>query len=167
MHTTNTGNRASAHATLGVTVYTWVELLAIWLQSSKNEVDFRRALPPGFAHRPELKRELEEGFARLVAKFHAKLDGEKLVESFLQRVRDGYPGQRAAGAGLDANVVVIGPRSELKTLPREPLSPLRGRRRRCSEIRGQGRPHAAPRSAPLSTTCARGRRSDPRTSPAI
>ena len=62
VHTTNTGNRASAHATLGVTVYTWVELLAIWLQSSKNDADFRRALPPGFAHRPELKQELKEGF---------------------------------------------------------------------------------------------------------
>ncbi len=129
VHTTNTGNRASAHATLGVTVYTWVELLAIWLQSSKNEVDFRRSLPPGFAHRPELKQELEEGFARLVAKFHAKLDGEKLVESFLQRVRDGYPGQRAAGAAFDANVVVIGPHSELKTLPR-------GRYRLCEEDGG-------------------------------
>ena len=129
VHTTNTGNRASAHATLGVTVYTWVELLAIWLQSSKNEVDFRRALPPGFAHRPELKQELKDGFARLVAGFQANLDGEKLVESFLQRVRDGYPGQRAAGAGFDANVVVIGPRSELKTLPR-------GRYRLCEEDGG-------------------------------
>ena len=44
----------------------------------------------------------------------------------MQRVRDGYPGQRAAGVGFDANVVVIGPRSELKTLPR-------GRYRLCEE----------------------------------
>jgi len=118
VHSTTTSNRASAHATLGVTVYTWVELLAIWLQSSKDEVGFRRALPPGFAHRPELKQELKDGFARLIAELHEKLDSESLVESFLQRVREGYPGQHAAAGGFDANVVVIGPRSELKALPR-------------------------------------------------
>jgi hypothetical protein len=145
VHTTNTGNRAYAHATVGVTVYTRVELLAIWLQSSKNEVDFRRALPPGFAYRPELKQEPNNVFARLVAEFHAKLDGEHLIESFLQRVRDGYLGQRAAGAGFDANVVVIGPRSELKVLPRD-------RYRLCEEdggivpkFEGKALPHAASR----------------------
>ncbi len=119
VHSTTTLNRASAHATLGVTVYTWVELLAMWLQSSKDKVDLRRALPPGFAHRPELKRELMDGFAKLVAELHEKLDSESLVESFLQRAREGYPGQRAAEGGFDASVVVIGPRSELRALPRD------------------------------------------------
>jgi hypothetical protein len=119
VHTTNTSDCASAHVTLGVTVYTWVELLAIWLQSSKDEASFRRALPPGFAHRPQLKQQVKDDFAKLVAELHAKLDSESVVESFLRRVREGYPGQRAAEGGFDANVVVIGPRSELKALPRE------------------------------------------------
>ena len=105
--------------TLGVTVYTWVEVLATWLQSSRDEVDLRRALPPGFAHRPELKQELEKGVARLVANLQARLDGEALVESFARRARHGYPGQRAAEGGFDANVVVIDPCGKLKTLPRD------------------------------------------------
>ena len=67
VHTTNTTDHASAHVTLGVTVYTWMELLAIWLQSSKNDVAFRRALPPGFASRPELKQGLKDGIVEVVS----------------------------------------------------------------------------------------------------
>jgi hypothetical protein len=119
VHTTNTTDRASAHVTLGVTVYTWMELLAIWLQSSKNDVAFRRALPPGFASRPELKQGLKAEFSKLVSGLHDKLDGENVIESFLQRVREGYPGQRGSSVEFDANAVAIGPGSQLQTLPRD------------------------------------------------
>lgn len=119
IHSTTTSKTASIHVTLGVTVYTFVEMLAIWLQSSKNDASLRRALPPGFARRPEAQRQLKDDFVRLVDAFREKLDAETLVEIFLQRVREGYPGQRAAGDAFDANVVVVGPQSLLATPPRE------------------------------------------------
>jgi JmjC domain len=49
VHTTSNSNSFSVHVTLGVTVFTWVEVFVDWIQSSKNCLSFRRALPPGFA----------------------------------------------------------------------------------------------------------------------
>ncbi len=104
------------HITLGVTVYTFVELIAVWLQSGKNEAAFRRALPPGFASRPELKQGIEDAFSRLVADFNQKLDAQQMVETFLQHVREGYPGRSGPGREFDLDVAVIGPRSKFKAL---------------------------------------------------
>jgi len=57
VHTTATSDRFSVHVTLGITVYTWVELLSDWIQSSKNSVGLRRALLPGFARHSRCSRQ--------------------------------------------------------------------------------------------------------------
>ncbi len=129
VHTTNTLNDASTHVTLGVTVHTWVELLAIWLQSSKDELAFRRALPPGFASRPELQKGLADEFSQLVASLHGKLDSERLVAALLDRVREGCPG-RAAIRGAFHTDAAIGLGSELKAL--EPAATPSRRKARAS-----------------------------------
>ena len=118
VHQANTVDHASMHVTLGVTVYTFVELFAVWLQSSKNEATFRRALPPGFAKHPELKQGIKDEFSRLVADLTHKFDVHQTVETFLQHVMEGYPGRSGPGREIDLDVAVIGPRSKFKALER-------------------------------------------------
>jgi len=117
VHTTHTSDSASMHITLGVTVYTYVELFSTWLQSSKKEVDFRRALPPGFASRPELQQGMEEEFSRLVKALSQQLDSHQLISAFQQQVRSGYPGQCGFGKEFDLNAVVITPTTQVKAIP--------------------------------------------------
>jgi len=116
VHTTNTSASASMHVTVGVTVYTYAELITVWLQSCKNEAAFRRALPPGFASRPELKQGIEDEFSRLIETFKQTLDIGQTVETFLQQVQTGYPGQSECGLDFDLDVAVITAQSQLKTL---------------------------------------------------
>jgi hypothetical protein len=117
VHTTNTSESASMHVTLGVTVYTFVELMTVWLQSSKNELALRKALPPGFASSPELQQGIETEFAKLAEDFQQKLDAKQVLETFVQRVRDGYPGQSELGVEFELNAAVISPQTRIKALP--------------------------------------------------
>jgi hypothetical protein len=104
------------HVTLGVTVYTFVELMTLWLQSSKEEPACRRALPPGFANRPELQQNIADKFSRLAEDFRRKLDSRQLLAEFTQRVKDGYPGQSEFGSEFELDVAVIGPQTGMKAL---------------------------------------------------
>jgi hypothetical protein len=54
VHSTTTSEEFSAHVTIDISVYTWVDLAREALQSSIDGEPLRRALPPGFAHRPGL-----------------------------------------------------------------------------------------------------------------
>ena len=56
VHAANTGDGHSAHVTVGITVYTWVELISELVGASKEIAGFRTALPPGFAARDDLKK---------------------------------------------------------------------------------------------------------------
>ncbi|QWF72074.1 hypothetical protein KEF85_06385 [Methylomonas paludis] len=116
VHVANTLDDASMHVTLGVTVYTYVELISAWGQSSKNELAIRKALPPGFANHPELQADIEAEFSRLLAEFKQKLEAKQLVDGFFQRVRAGYPGRSKVRPELELNVSVINPATQLKTL---------------------------------------------------
>ncbi|HXX67979.1 MAG TPA: cupin domain-containing protein [Polyangiaceae bacterium] len=74
VHCAATADGASAHVTLGVTVFTWVELAAEILQAGKNVPAFREALPAGFARRPELRAALREGLLERVDALRGSLD---------------------------------------------------------------------------------------------
>jgi ribosomal protein L16 Arg81 hydroxylase len=117
VHAANALEKASMHVTLGVTVYTYVELMTAWLQSSKNELAIRKALPPGFANHLELQAGIESELSGLIAEFNQKLDAKQLVNSFFQRVRKGYPGRNAVRQEIELNVSVINPGAKLKTMP--------------------------------------------------
>ena len=116
VHAANALENASMHVTLGVTVFTYVELMTAWLQSSKNELGIRKALPPGFANHPELQTGIASELSGLIAEFNQKLDTKQLVDSFFQRVREGYPGRNAVRQEIELNVSVINPGAKLKTL---------------------------------------------------
>jgi len=116
VHTTATSDSFSVHVTLGVTVYTWVELLSDWIQSSKNYLNLRRALPPGFAGHGDVKQSLRNQLPQIIAELQRITDYDDLLNGFAQRVRSARAGMRG---DFYNEVVVIGPRTELKTPDRE------------------------------------------------
>ena len=110
VHTTATSDSFSVHVTLGITVYTWVELLTDWIQTSKNFVHLRRALPPGFARHDELKQSLIEQFPAIIAELRRMSDFGELLDGFSDRLRSARGGIRS---DFHADVMVLGPRTEL------------------------------------------------------
>ena len=86
VHTTTTSGRSSVHVTLGITVYTWVELLTEWAQSSKQNRSFRRALPPGFAEVQALRQSIGDRLRQMIAELEInnglrQIPGELLAPS--------------------------------------------------------------------------------------
>jgi ribosomal protein L16 Arg81 hydroxylase len=111
VHTTTTAEHFSAHVTIGITVYTWVELASELLQSSIELEEFRAALPPGFAHRPAESAELSERLPALMDRLRAALDSEVLGDRFAARVRNARP---RAPIEFRADAFTIGPDTPLR-----------------------------------------------------
>ncbi|HUB63260.1 MAG TPA: cupin domain-containing protein [Methylocella sp.] len=111
VHAASTSDTYSAHVTIGMTVYTWVELASELIASSKDLESFRTALPPGFATREDLKQTLKEGLIQRMDDLRQTSDYDRLIESFLQKVRAG--GVRPRGA-FQSDVRVIGLQTRLK-----------------------------------------------------
>lgn len=116
VHTTATSDSFSVHVTLGVTVYTWMEVLADWIQSSKNGLSFRRALPPGFAGHEDVKQSLKDQLPRIITELQRMTDYGGLLDGFSHRVRSARAGTRS---DFYTDVMVIGPQTELETLNRD------------------------------------------------
>jgi len=89
VHSTATSKASSLHITLGITVFTWVELLAEWFQSSKIYPRYRRALEPGFAHDPAVRERLKTELPKIIAELQGLADYDGLVDAFAARVRSG------------------------------------------------------------------------------
>jgi ribosomal protein L16 Arg81 hydroxylase len=96
VHTTTTSDRSSVHVTLGITVYTWVDLLSEWVQLSRRGQNFRRALPPGFAGQEGVGRALGDRLRQLITELHSVTDYNTFLDGFSRRVR-------AARVGLGAD----------------------------------------------------------------
>jgi len=112
VHAAHTSSGHSAHVTIGITVYTWVELLSELVASSKDMLDFRAALPPGFATREEIRTVLKDGLAQCIDQLRRNTDYDRVIENFVQKVRSG----RARPEGtFRSDVRVIGLRTQLKT----------------------------------------------------
>jgi ribosomal protein L16 Arg81 hydroxylase len=111
VHTTATADSGSVHVTLGVTVYTWIELLTEWAQLSKHSPGFRRALPPGFAGQEVVRQSLDDRLRRMIAELQAMTDYDMFLDGFSRRVR-------SAGVGLRADFSTQVKAAE----PREPRS---------------------------------------------
>ena len=150
VHAASTSRSHSAHVTIGMTVYTWVELLSELVTSAKDIAGFRAALPPGFATRDDLKKTLKDGLLRCVDQLRNDTDGDRLIDGFLTKVRSGRERPPALFA---SEVRVIGLRTQLKT-------PESGRYRISMEPHGtilefEGRKFVLPeKSGQPSTRCA-------------
>ena len=109
VHTTETSESFSVHVTLGITVYTWIELLTEWVQLSKHSPSFRRALPPGFAGREEIRRSLGDQLRRMSAELQSITDYNAFVDGFSQRVRSVRNGLRAS---FSTDVIATEPQAQ-------------------------------------------------------
>ena len=87
VHAAHTSEVHSAHITIGISVYTWVELLSELIASSKEFHQFRTALPLGFARREEMKKTLKEGFALGTRRLVDNCDSDRLIDDFLEKAR--------------------------------------------------------------------------------
>jgi ribosomal protein L16 Arg81 hydroxylase len=87
VHTTTTADRPSVHVTLGITVYTWVDLLTEWVQASRYNRSFRHALPPGFAGHEAIRQSLGDRLRLMIAELQSITDYDKFLDSFSCRVR--------------------------------------------------------------------------------
>ena len=89
VHSAATSDSFSAHVTIGVTVYTWIDLAAELFMSSMQMPRFRNALPPGFASNSEYKQILQKGIIERVNELLTSSDYDKLIDVFAKRVMAG------------------------------------------------------------------------------
>jgi ribosomal protein L16 Arg81 hydroxylase len=87
VHSAATSDSLSAHVTIGVTVYTWIELVTELLLSSRSKLALRKALPTGFASRADRKTALKDGLQMLLDQLRDETDYDGLAETFAARVR--------------------------------------------------------------------------------
>lgn len=87
VHCASTSNRFSAHVTVGITPYTWIELLAEFLSTAHQFEGLRNALPPGFSVHEHMKASIGAGLSAKLNEMQTKSDLEKVVSSLAQRVR--------------------------------------------------------------------------------
>lgn len=87
VHAAHSSHGHSAHVTIGITVYTWVELIAELANSAKDMPALRSALPPGFTAREELKTSLREKLVQCLDLLRDSTDTERLVEGFVEKIR--------------------------------------------------------------------------------
>jgi ribosomal protein L16 Arg81 hydroxylase len=88
IHST-TSLTSSLHVTMGVTVFTWVELLSDWLQTSKMYPRYRRALEPGFTRDSDIRQRLKEELPKIIEELEGLADYDALVDAFARRVASG------------------------------------------------------------------------------
>lgn len=111
VHSTKTGARYSAHLTIGVTVYTWIELAAELLLLAKDDPEFRRALPPGFASRQSVQAGLEPALRRLLAGLAQPGPGARSIDALAQKAK---AIRVEGGGGFRSDISLIGPETRLR-----------------------------------------------------
>lgn len=87
IHSTSTTGAASVHVTLGVTVYTWADLLAEWAQLAVRAPALREALPPGFAREWRNRRALAGALDQAIEELRQATDFPAFIEAFAERRR--------------------------------------------------------------------------------
>jgi ribosomal protein L16 Arg81 hydroxylase len=111
VHTTTTSNGNCAHITIGMAVYTWIDLAGELLQSAMTLPRFRTALPPGFGQagsRDVLRAEL----AAVLDDLCKTASANQLIDAFLTRLQATRTTDRE---GFRADVIVIQPDTLLQS----------------------------------------------------
>ena len=112
VHAAHTSQGPSAHVTIGISVYTWVDLFSELIASSKEFHQFRTALPPGFARREEVKKTLKEHLAMGAQRLIGNFDSDRLIDDLLQRIKAARVRQ---GETFQSDSRVIELQTKLKT----------------------------------------------------
>ena len=111
VHSTTTSESYSAHITIGISVYTWVDLAKEILQTCIDRPQLRQALPPGFASRSELRPLLRQKLIEAIDHMRTGSDHDKLIDAFTHRVR---LSQAKCAERFRADVSVIDLKSRLQ-----------------------------------------------------
>jgi len=154
LHSTTTAESYSAHLTIGVTVYTWADLIKEMLSSAIDDEDTRRALPPGFASRSEFRSVLRERMLASLDTLPAKMNTDRLIDSFIARVRGAHPNRAAA---FRADVTVIDPTSAFQTPTEDRYTLLEDQDRRLLDFNGTRYQLTEPVARTLGAMCRLGR----------
>jgi ribosomal protein L16 Arg81 hydroxylase len=134
LHATTTSDTFSAHVTIGITVYTWVDLVKQVLQSAIASEGLREALPPGFASRDDMKPILRQKMAEALEQLRADVDLDRLLESFTDRVLSSHVPRPEP---FKANIRVVDLESTLATPSASSYKLSRKVRWSCSNSRAR------------------------------
>jgi bifunctional lysine-specific demethylase and histidyl-hydroxylase NO66 len=110
VHSTMTSESHSAHVTIGLNVLTWADIAWEFIPSCVENEEYRRALPPGFASRAELRPALKQRLARLLPGI--PVDHDVLIDQAISLVQST---RRRIPARFRADVTVITAHSLLQT----------------------------------------------------
>jgi hypothetical protein len=110
VHSTTTSECHSAHVTIGINVLTWADLAWEWVPSCVQNEAYRRALPPGFASRPDLRPELKQHLTRLLRE--VSTDCDVLIDRAISVVQSG---RQRSPTRFRADVIAIQANSVLQT----------------------------------------------------
>lgn len=123
VHAAVTERLASAHLTVGILAYTWVDLLRALVHEAEGEPAMRAALSPGFASRSrrELGAEVETMLGRLAA-WVREADPETLADGLQRRFWDS---RRPALRGQLQRLLALDEVADDTWVRRRPEVPLR------------------------------------------
>lgn len=110
VHSTKTSEDHSAHVTLGINVLTWADIALEFVPTCLESEEYRRALPPGFASRAELRPALKQRLMRMLPR--VPVDHDALIDRAVSLVRSG---RRMIPARFRADAIVITANSLLQT----------------------------------------------------
>jgi len=113
LHSTTTSESHSAHVSIGIGVYTWTDLFKEYLSAWIDSAEWRRALPPGFAHSEQLEPALLAGMHAAVEHLRTRVDSRKLLDTFTRRVRES---RRPPATPFQLDVSVVGADSVLRAV---------------------------------------------------
>ena len=152
VHAASTAGSYSAHVTLGITVFTWVELASELLLFAKNLPEFRRALPPGFARNHVARVGMKEELIRLLEKLRSNFELDTMIDAFSQRVSSRHP---KSAPPFHADVTVIGPNTELRVPERNSIRITRQNQYVVLEFAGRKLVFPTQYRATLEAICAK------------
>ena len=111
VHSTTTSQGHSAHVTLGINVYTWVDVVRGLIPAALDSEELRQALPPGFASRAELRPALIGRLKQILSGLPTADSSEHLFDKLLRKVSSE---KQCAPLRFSADVTVISPELPLE-----------------------------------------------------
>jgi len=111
IHSAATAESYSAHITIGISVYTWLDLTQGLIENGADDARLRAALPVGFAKRVELTSVLKQHLSELLV-HRSDTDLDQLIDALRRRV---LSGQSAQAEKFRIDVIAIDEQTSLQT----------------------------------------------------
>jgi ribosomal protein L16 Arg81 hydroxylase len=152
VHSTTTAASHSVHVTLGINVYTWADVVGDLVPAAVEREELRKALPAGFATRPELRPLLKEELARILPSLAAGANFDRMLERLMELIR---ARKRRLPARFRADVIVISPDSLLQAPAQRDYNVAQSPERVVLDFEGRHYFLPAPVGPTLNAMCTR------------